>query len=115
MYSDRADDGIERTKESHFQRYNAVHPEKGGARKLSGGRTPAEVFNAARGTRKRIADTINEALEAHGFAERVDSRSLAERGIKRVPERPLGAKAVKHLAADARADIVRARAAAKNT
>jgi len=113
MYSDRACDGIERVKETHFSRYNAALPEKGGARKLSGGKTPAEVFDHARETRRLIATAINDALQEHGVAERVDHRTLKERGIARWPEKRLGVKGVKTLSPEDREAILKARATSK--
>jgi len=113
MYSDRPDDGIQRTAETHFRRSNAADPTKGGARKLSGGLTPSEVFTQAREDRKLIASKINEALQEHGVAGRVDSRSLKDRGINREPERYLGVKGAKNLTAEERGAIRQRRAAAK--
>ena len=54
MFSERGNDGIERSGEQWFKRYNAKAPEKGGARK-------------------------SRALERAGRGERIDHRSLAER------------------------------------
>ena len=113
MYSDRACDGIERTKQTHFARYNAANPAKGGARKLSGGMTPSEIFGQARETRKEIANAINDALEEHGIPQRVDHRSLKERGLKRKAEKPLGVQGVKNLPLEERDAILKARAASK--
>lgn len=113
MYSDRVCDGIERTGETYFSRYNAAEPEKGGAKKLSGGKTPSEIFENARETRKKIAKCINDALEEHGIPQRVDPRSLKERGIKRKAEKPLGFKGVKALTLKGRESILKARAASK--
>lgn len=110
MYSDRVCDGIERTKESHFSRHNAAHPEKGGARKLSGGKTPSEIFDNARETRKQIASAINDALEEHGIPQRVDHRSLKDRGISRKPERYLGPEGVKRLSDKGRKALLAQRA-----
>lgn len=115
MYSDRACDGIDRTKKTYFARYNAADPTKGGARKLSGGMAPAEIFNNARETRKQIASAINDALEEHGIPQRVDHRSLKDRGITREAEKPLGVKRVKTLSPEERTAILKARAASKKT
>jgi hypothetical protein len=114
MSSDRSDDGITRTKETHFIRYNAANPERGGARKLSGGITPGEVFRKMRETRKQIATAINAALEEHGVLQRVDHRSLKERGIDRKAERPLGARRANTLTPEARTAILDARSSAAN-
>ena len=113
MYSDRACDGVERTEETYFSRYNAAEPEKGGAKKLSGGKTPSEIFGQARENRRKIANCINDALEEHGIPQRVDPRSLKERGIKREAEKRLGVKGVKALTPKGREAILKARAASK--
>lgn len=114
MYSDRACDGIERTKDTHFARYNAAHPDKGGARKLSGGKTPSEIFDNARETRKQIACAINDALEEHGIPQRVDHRSLKDQGISRTPERYLGPEGVKRLSDKGRKALLAQRAESKS-
>ena len=63
----RANDGIERSAEHWFRRYNAKAPEKGGAKKS---RTMM--------SREWVKDT-REAWEREGQGERIDRRSLAER------------------------------------
>lgn len=113
MYSDRACDGLDRPKEQHFARHNANEPGKGGVRKLSGGKSPSEVFGAARETRKRVAQAINEALAEHGVAQRVDHRSLKDRGISRKPERYLGPEGVKRLSDQGRKALLAQRAETK--
>ena len=45
------------------------------------------------GQRESWADTVNAALEKAGRAERVDHRSLKERGIDRIPEPKIGVAA----------------------
>ena len=98
---------------TYFPRHNPVNPEKGGARKLSGGKTPSEIFGTARETRKTIANCINAALQEHGIPQRVDPRSLKARGIKRKAEKRLGVKVVKALTPKGRVAILKARAASK--
>lgn len=110
MYSDRACDGIERTGDTYFARFNSRDPAKGGARKLSGGKTPAEVFVEVKETRKVVAEIINEFLGKEGILERVDHRTLKERGIRRLAEKPLGAVEVKTLSSAARTAILQSRA-----
>lgn len=95
MLSDRSPDGINRSAQQTYARYNATHPERGGCRKDSGGRTRMELRDELIGKRKRIADIINQALEEAGSHARVDSRSLQERGLERSPERTLGPARVK--------------------
>lgn len=97
MFSDRADDGIERLAENYFSRYNANYPERGGSRKLSGGKSMAALSADLRALRKLWADLINKALCEHGYPPAVDHRSLEERGIGRRPERHLGANRISQM------------------
>lgn len=97
MYSDRINDDIDRPREQHFRRFNRAEPEKGGCRKASGGRLPADLRADLIAARKNCADIINEALEANGYSSRVDHRSNAERGIEAAPGRHLGPARVKLL------------------
>jgi len=110
MYSDRSLDGIQRSPAQTFARYNLNHPERGGARKDSGGRTPMELRDDVIAKRKRIAETQNQVLAKYGHTARVDHRSLKERGITRAPERRYApakigrmSGAEKHAVRDARA------------
>src|SRR3546814_12273207 len=48
MYSDRVSDGIDRTPDRVFARFNPTHPAAGGCRKDSGGRTPIELRRQAK-------------------------------------------------------------------
>lgn len=90
MYSDREDDGIERSPEQTFRRYNAKHPEQGGRRKDSGGKNSMELRDQMIATRKKCADIQNATLEKYGHAARVDHRTLKAQGIDRAPEHHLG-------------------------
>ena len=74
MFSERGNDGIERSGEQWFKRHNAKAPEKGGARKS---RT-AKAGDWLEKTRKAWEQTANRALERAGRAERIDGRSLAD-------------------------------------
>ena len=75
MFSERGHDGIERSGEQWFKRYNRQAPEKGGARKSRA----AKAGDWLEKTRKAWEQTANRALERAGRAERIDGRSLAER------------------------------------
>jgi hypothetical protein len=90
IYSDREDDGIERSPERTFRRYNAKHPEVGGRRKDSGGKNGMQLRDELIAIRKKCADLQNAALAKYGHTVRVDHRSLKEQGIDRKPERHLG-------------------------
>ena len=77
MISERANDGIERSREQWFKRYNSKAPEKGGARKSMATR-PKDWLEQ---TRKDWADHANQALAragaGRGLPERVWSGSTA--------------------------------------
>ena len=74
MISERANDGIERSAAQWFKRYNAKHPEKGGARKSTATK-PREWLQQ---TREDWADQANEALERAGSRERINEASLKD-------------------------------------
>ena len=73
MFSERGHDGIERSAEQWFRRYNAPAPEKGGARKSRA----AKAGDWLEQTREAWEQTANRALEQAGRAERIDCRNLA--------------------------------------
>ena len=75
MFSERANDGIERSREQWFRRTNRKEPEKGGARKSRAG-SARDWMDKTREAWEREA---NGALERAGYGERIDHRSLAER------------------------------------
>ena len=75
MYSERGNDGIERSAEQWFRRYNGKAPETGGARKSRA----AKAGDWLDKTREAWEQTANQALERAGREERIDGRSLAER------------------------------------
>jgi len=97
MYSERIRDGIERDPEQYFKRYNAKNPEKGGAKKFSGGKSKNALKDELLGQRKRWAEVQNKHLEKYGYNDRVDHRSLKDQGIEREPEKHLGAIGVSQL------------------
>ena len=66
MISERANDGIERSREQWFKRYNSKEPEKGGARKSMATRP------------KDWADRANQALARPGSRERITGASLEQ-------------------------------------
>ena len=75
VFSERSNDGVERTAEQWFKRYNAKEPEKGGARKSRVAVPQAWLEQ----TRKAWEQEANKALRRAGRGERIDHRSLAER------------------------------------
>ena len=64
MMSQRVNDGIERTPEQYFRRYNARYPERGGAKKDSGSLTPTQQKEQLRELRKRWEVKHNEHMSA---------------------------------------------------
>jgi hypothetical protein len=106
MYSDRLPDGIERSPEQTFRRYNAKQPELGGARKGSGGRTRLELRDALIERRRECAELQNEALAEHGHEARVDHRSLRQQAVERTPERHLGPARIRGMGQEERGQYV---------
>jgi hypothetical protein len=79
MFSERRNDGSERTREQWFGRANSKHPERGGAAKSRTFHGPGWVERA----RERWAMLTNEALERAGRSGRVDHRSYERQGLDR--------------------------------
>lgn len=103
MHSDRVQDGIDRPPAQMFSRFNPKHPELGGCRKDSGGKTPLELRDEVLRTRKTIAEIQNHALDTHGHNARIDHRSLREQGRRRRPERHLGPAFVRSMGSNEKA------------
>jgi len=106
MYSDRGLDGIERGPEQTFKRYNARHPELGGARKDSGGRNRLALRDEMINVRGKCAELQNAALARYGHDARVDHRSLRQQGAARQPERHLGPAQIRSMSSEERARYV---------
>ena len=113
MMSDRMDDGIDRTSDRFFSRYNATHPERGGRRKSSGGRNAMQLRDEVLAKRELVASTINEHLARSGHAARVDHRSLKQQGIDRRPERRIPKFRIDEMSDQEKARHVAARKRAK--
>ncbi len=90
MYSDRVDDGIERTPSQTFKRYNSKNPGLGGRKKEGSGKRRPELRDEMISMRRKCAEVQNAALEKYGHVSRVDHRTLKQQGISRAPERHLG-------------------------
>ena len=97
MYSARNPDGIDRSPEQMFSRFNPKRPEAGGCRKDNCGRSPLELRESLISTRRAICDEENQALAKNGHEARVDHRSLHEQGVQRPPERRLGPALVRRM------------------
>lgn len=107
MMSQRVNDGIERTPEQYFRRYNARYPERGGAKKDSGSLTLTQQKEQLRELRKRWEVKHNEHMRKHGFERGfIDCRTLKEQGIERRPEVHLGFEAAGRLDDAQRHDIM---------
>lgn len=108
MYSPRQLDGIERTPDKFFSRYNSNAPERGGCQKATGGKDHKDRKKELLEHRERWANIQNAHLARHKHAARVDHRSHADRGLSTEPERHLGperARSSRH-----RAEVLFARA-----
>jgi hypothetical protein len=82
LISARQTDTHARTPVQHFKRYQAAHPEQGGAQK-----DPAFWHRGAvKAHRVMIVDVMNLHLERAGHEARVHPDSLLSRGIDREPE-----------------------------
>jgi hypothetical protein len=89
MFSERQNDGIERSRDQWFRRANSEDPERGGAAKSRTFHGPAWVEQA----RERWASLTNEKLTEAGRPERVDHRCYARQGIDREPGEHYGPSA----------------------
>ena len=98
MFSERANDGIERTREQWFARANREDPDRGGAPKSRTFHGRAWVEQS----RERLAALTNQTLERLGREERVDHRSYARQGRDGEPGRHFGPVAA-HLVSRGRA------------
>lgn len=75
MYSERHVDGIDRTAEQFFKRYNPKEPEKGGAQKLT-----ADVLGMGKAQlqlyRQKTEELINDSLERYAPTKVVEIRGI---------------------------------------
>jgi hypothetical protein len=81
MFSERQNDGLERSRDAWFRRANAEHPERGGAPKSRTFHGPDWIEQA----RERWAELTNAALARAGRSARVDHRSYERQGVDREP------------------------------
>ncbi|MEI7431966.1 MAG: MobA/MobL family protein [Betaproteobacteria bacterium] len=100
MLSDRKPDGINRSPDQHFKRFNPTRPEAGGCKKDSGGKDRGTLKNELVTRREKWAALQNSYLEKHGHTARVDHRSNRERGLSVEVERHLGHVGIKKMSAD---------------
>lgn len=89
MFSDRMNDGIERTREQYFKRTNKKEPARGGAVKANSGMTWKAKKEKLKAVRHDWGEHLKGHLREHGFhdtAERVDMRNWKERGLSEPPK-----------------------------
>lgn len=86
MFSERVLDGIERTPEQFFKRYNPKVPEKGGAKKewLQEG-SQKDRIEQLKALRLRWQECCNQFLEEKNVGTRIDMRSYKEQGLPLIP------------------------------
>lgn len=93
MFCERIDDGIERTKEQFFKRYNSKNPAKGGAKKSNTGKKQSERQQELLELRQDWGEHLKAHLRQNGFeqsAEKVDMRNYIERGATPPePQKPI--------------------------
>ena len=106
MFSDRLDDGIDRSPQQTFSRYNAQNPESGGRKKDSGGKNRLALRDEVIEARRKCAQLQNDALAKYGHTARVDHRTLRDQGIAREPERHLGQARIRGMSAEDKAQYV---------
>jgi hypothetical protein len=94
MFSEKMNDGLARSEEQYFKRYNPKKPERGGCKKSNeweaqrGNKASERLLQA----REAWATHVNHALERAGHEARVDHRSYEARGIDQIPEPKVGPK-----------------------
>ena len=74
MFCERLQDGIERTPQQFFKRYNSKDPSKGGARKDNTGKTPQQRELEIKEQRLRWQEMANRHLLEAGFKPSIDVR-----------------------------------------
>ena len=79
MFCERVNDGIERTAEQFFKRYNSKNPEKGGAKKANTGLSYTERKQQLKEQRSRYGELLNKHLVKNGYEASVDMRNYIER------------------------------------
>lgn len=107
---ERLPDGIDRSPDLMFRRYNPAHPERGGCRKDSGGMNRLQLRDNVIAQRKDVAGLMNEHLALHGHDVWVDHRSLKEQGKSRSPEKYLGPKRIKLMSKSEKSSLLAERA-----
>lgn len=106
MYSNRVPDGIARSEEGTFLRFNPDEPAKGGCRKLDCGRHPAEVKRGLLQKREEVAQEINQHLDQAGLPGSIRHVASKRPGDGGGAERHLGQARVRRMSVQEKADFV---------
>ena len=84
MVSERVEDGIERSPEQTFKRYDAAHPERGGRRKNGCGKSKVEMGSELKETRRTLVElqecALVEAIRHGSPPLQVDGYAPDQRG-----------------------------------
>ena len=86
MFCERLQDGIERTPQQFFKRYNSKDPSKGGARKDNTGKTPQQRELEIKEQRLRWQEMANRHLLEAGFKPSIDVRNWKDKGLDEKPK-----------------------------
>jgi hypothetical protein len=86
MFCDRLNDGIERSQEQFFKRYNTKDPSRGGAKKINTGMNHSERERQIKQIRQDWGDTLNAHLAKNGLEATIDMRNWQERGLDEPPQ-----------------------------
>ena len=87
MFSDRLNDGIERSPEQYFKRFNPKNPEKGGCKKANYQASLEERKEALKALRQRWEKLHNATLISYGIrGADISMLSYKERGISQVAQ-----------------------------
>lgn len=93
IFSEREQDGINRSKEQFFKRYNSKNPERGGCKKGgTGSRNAQENKQHLLDQRQRFETLTNQHLELANSKTKVSLQSYKKQGLLIVPEPKLGSK-----------------------
>lgn len=77
MFCERTNDGVERSAEQYFKRYNAKNPELGGAKKDRSFTHKSFVY----AVRQEWAETVNHKMHSLGLEARIDHRSYKDMNL----------------------------------
>lgn len=105
MYSQRILDGHDRAPDQFFRRYNANHPERGGAKKDTGTKHLGQLRDELREERKQWAEFHNMVMDSHGIDAHIDHRTLEEQGKTHEAEPKIGWQRMRSMSKEEREQI----------